>query len=32
MIDIISSIRALDPNADVSVNAEDVKPNYLARW
>ena len=24
MIDIISSIRALDPNADVSVNAEDV--------
>ena len=24
MTDIISSIRALDPNADVSVNAEDV--------
>ena len=24
MIDIISSIRALDPNAEVSVNAEDV--------
>ena len=24
MTDIISSIRALDPNAEVSVNAEDV--------